>query len=206
MDSSLERLEGYDQTAMTNVLTTSGRLDAAKTETEIHLPDGRTVRVPTALLLGGNEPVGESAFRNSNDALAAGEMTRIPVVEERLEIGKRTLVTGKVLLEKQVQEYDEALDVPLAVRSYDIERVVLNRPVETAPGVRQEGETTIYPLVEEQLVLTTQLVLKEEVHVTRRDTERRDTRTVTLKRESMVVTREEVEAVAAETTAGPRAV
>ncbi len=113
----------------------------------------------------------------------------IPIVEERLEVGKRTVVSGKVLLEKHVHAYDEQLDVPLAVRTFDIERVVLNQPIEKSPEVREEGETTIYPIVEEQLVLTTQLVLKEELRVTRRDTERRDTRTVTLKRESITVTR-----------------
>jgi len=127
-------------------------------------------------------------FAAQEDRMGA-EPVMIPVIEEQLAVGKRTVVTGTVLLEKQTQEYHETLDVPLAVRTFDIERVVLNQPVDSAPAVRKEGDTTIYPVVEEQLVLTTQLVLKEEVRVTRRDTERRDTRTVTLKRESLTVTR-----------------
>lgn len=117
------------------------------------------------------------------------EKTVIPLVEEQLEIGKRTVETGVVTLRKRIEEYHETLDVPLAVRSFDIERVVLNRPVEAAPEIRHEGETTIYSLVEEQVVVTRQLILKEEVRVTRRDTERRDTRTVTLQREHLDVTR-----------------
>ena len=64
-----------------------------------------------------------------------------------------------------------------------------HQPVDAPPPVRQEGDTTVYSLVEEQLVLTKQLVLREELHVTRRDTERRDNRTVTLQRETIEVTR-----------------
>ncbi len=113
----------------------------------------------------------------------------IPLMEEHLQVGTRTVETGVVTLRKRVEEYQETLDVPLAARTFDIERVVLNRPVDKAPEVRVEGETTIYSLVEEQLVMTRQLILKEEVRVTRRDTERRDTRTVTLTREHLDVTR-----------------
>ena len=113
----------------------------------------------------------------------------IPIVEERLEVGTRTVATGKVMLQKRTEEYQETLDIPLAARSFDIERVVLNRPVDAAPEVRHEGDTTIYSLVEEQLVITRQLILKEEVRVTRRDTERIDNRTVTLTREHLDVIR-----------------
>ncbi len=113
----------------------------------------------------------------------------IPLVEERLEVGTRTVATGTVTLRKRLEEYEETLNIPLAARTFDVERVVLNRPVEKAPEVRVEGDTTIYSLVEEQLVITTQLILKEEVRVTRRDTERHDTRTVTLTREHLDVTR-----------------
>ena len=113
----------------------------------------------------------------------------IPMMEERLDIQTRERATGVVSLQKRVEEYRETLDIPLASRTFDIERVLLNRPVETAPGVRQEGDTTIYSLVEEQLVITRQLILREEVRVTRRDTEHRDTRTVTLQREHLDITR-----------------
>lgn len=122
-------------------------------------------------------------------AVRLADATTIPIVEERLDIEKRELVTGTVTLQKRVEEYHETLDIPLAARTFDIERIVLNRPVESAPEVRHEGETTIYPVVEEQLVITRQLILREEVRVTRRDTEHRDTRTVTLHREHLEVTR-----------------
>ncbi len=167
--------------AATNLLTAAGDLDPAQPSTTLRFTDGRTIVVPTALLLPDSEEL--QTTTTTEGAVA------FPIVEEQLAVGKRTIETGKVTLEKRVHEHHESLDVPLALRTYDIERVVLNQPVDVAPSIRQEGDTTIYPLVEEQLVVTTQLILKEELRITRRDTERRDTRTVTLKRESIEVTR-----------------
>ncbi len=186
--SAIESAGRSTDSATDNVLTASGELDARRTQTELRFPGGQVLRVPTAFLLKQAGRVRAESFAAQEDRMGAEPVT-IPVIEEQLAVGKRTVVTGTVLLERQTQEYHETLDVPLAVRTFDIERVVLNQPVDSPPAVRQEGDTTVYPLVEEQLVLTTQLVLKEEVRVTRRDTERRDTRTVTLKRESLTVTR-----------------
>lgn len=178
--------------ASENILTTYGEFNAAIPETDLYLPDGRLVRISTDLLLsaiGAGASANRTAFAvEAEDASTGMESVVIPIVEERLDVGKRTVATRRVLLQKHVHAYDETLDVPLAVRTFDIERVVFNKPVDAAPPVRHEGDTTIYPLVEEQLVLTTQLILKEEVRVTKRDTERRDTRTVTLRRESLSVT------------------
>ena len=184
-----------------NILQVSGELDFLQPYTELRLANGELIRLPTALLLSGAQEtyaataVSEFAApeSSSEDFLAEpierNGMTVIPVVEERLEVSRRTVATGTVRLHKTVQEYQQALDEPLAVRTFDIERIILNQPVDSAPSVRYEGDTTIYPVVEEQLILTKQLILKEEVRITRRDTERRDTQVVTLRREHLSVER-----------------
>ncbi len=178
-----------------NVLVTAGELDPGCAYTELRMADGQVVRLPTQLLLSGavqsgeymDDPVGTESGQGDGSLV-------VPVVEEQLTVGKRTVATGTVRLRKTVQEYQQALDEPLAVRTFDVERVVLNRPIETVPEVRQEGETTIYPLIEERLILTKELVLKEELRVTRRDSERRDTQVVTLRREHVVVERSSTDA------------
>lgn len=43
-----------------------------------------------------------------------------------------------------------------------------NQAVAELPGIRLEGDTTIIPVVEEQLVVEKRLVLVEEIHVVRR--------------------------------------
>jgi hypothetical protein len=56
--------------------------------------------------------------------------------------------TGKSILRKKVQEFETQLDEVLAVRSFDVERVVVDRAVQIAPEVRQEDTTIMYPIVQ----------------------------------------------------------
>ncbi len=170
-----------------NTLSVAGNLDMNASETELRFADGRIVRVPTALLQQ------EQAFGSLRPAsLSADDTILIPLVEERLEVGKRTVETGKVHLQKSSEAYDVTLNEPLAVNTWKVERVPKNEVVAEAPASRQDGSTTIYPIVEERLILTKQLVLVEEIHVTRELSERRDTQTVTLRRETLSVDREPV--------------
>jgi stress response protein YsnF len=59
---------------------------------------------------------------------------------------------------------------------------------ETLP-VREEGDVTIIPVMEERLVVRRELVLVEEVHITRRRETRALDQEVTLRRERVVVER-----------------
>ena len=49
-----------------------------------------------------------------------------------------------------------------------VERVPLGVPVDAVPAVHEEDGVLIIPVVEEQLVVTTRLILKEEIRITRR--------------------------------------
>ncbi len=177
-----------------NIATLIGDLDASLPFTELVLPNGRRVRVETLLLLGeaSEEVMVEPTLQAGSRDFIAGTAEAIPLIEEKLTVGKRTVETGKVRLIKTVDEYQEQLNEPLAVRSFEVERVILNKTVEEVPEVRHEGETTVYSVVEEQLILTKRLVLKEEVRVTLRETERVDTQVVTLRREHLAVEREDL--------------
>ena len=180
----------FELPASQNVLRVAGSFNDAAEITELRLDDGRMFRVPTSMLVETN-----SSHAVVQDNLVAGstdEQILVPVIEEHLTVGKRIVPTGTVRLHKTVQEFETALNEPLAVRTFDVERVILNQPIEEAPGVRQESNTTIYPLVEEQLILPKQRVLKEEIRVTKRDTERIDTQTVTLRREHIEVERDQI--------------
>ena len=177
-----------------NVLLASGTIDPDTAITELRLQDGRVVQLSTeALLRAGSalpRTIGYAASTTKLEEDSLPSSLLVPLVEERLQISHRTVETGKVRLQKSVQEFETQLDEVLAVRSFDVERVVLNQPVDAPPPIRQDGDTTVYPLVEEQLIVTRQLVLREELRVTRRDTERHDTRPVTLRREIIAVERE----------------
>lgn len=113
----------------------------------------------------------------------------IPVIEESLEIGRRVVETGAVRVRKVVQDVRGPLREPLTSEHVDIERVPIGRVLQEPAVVRQEGDVTIVPVVEERLVLRKELVLVEEIHLTRRREVHESSEEVTLRRESAVVER-----------------
>src|SRR5919107_488296 len=121
------------------------------------------------------------------------EAAVVPVIEEELRVGKRVVETGRVRVTKTVREREELLDEPLMREEYDVERVPIDEFVDGPVGPRQEGETLIVPVLEEVLVVEKRLVVREELRITRRQTEERETRRVTLRSEEVSVERAEVD-------------
>ena len=113
----------------------------------------------------------------------------IPVVQEQLEVGKRERETGKVRVTKSSHRQIRHIEVPLSNEEIDVVRVAKNEVVADPPPVREEGDTTIIPVLEEEIVIQKRLVLREEVHVTRRHAERNFTEDIPLKVESVTVER-----------------
>ena len=113
----------------------------------------------------------------------------IPIVEEEIVTGARPVKTGSVRVDKRVEKHVRKIDMPLLHEEVEVKRVPVNRVVTVAPQVRTEGDTTIVPIVEEELVVTKRLLLKEELHLTRRRTRNRYVRDVELQRETAEVRR-----------------
>src|ERR1051325_2512596 len=111
----------------------------------------------------------------------------IPIVEEEIVTGARPVKTGSVRVDKRVEKHVRKIEMPLLHEAVEVKRVPVNRVVTVAPQVRTEGDTTIVPIVEEELVVTKRLLLKEELHLTRRRTRNRYVRDVELKRETAEV-------------------
>ena len=168
------------------MLSILGELNTREAVTELRFSDGRVVSIPTAMLAAeqGNALPEDNPTQQENGI-------RVPLVAEQLDVAKQTVVTGRVLLEKTVDAYDVTLDEPLAATSWTVERVALGQVVRTVPVVRQEDATTIYPILEERMVLTKELILVEEIRVTPAALERRAPRTFTLRRENLQVRRED---------------
>jgi len=115
------------------------------------------------------------------------QTTVIPIIEEEVLINKRQVETGKVRIKKVVQEQQETVDVPLLREEIEVKRVPVNRPVDSPVAVRQEGDTLILSVLEEVLVVQKQLLLKEEVHIITKRSERHQPEQVTLRREEVIV-------------------
>ncbi len=188
--------------------------DVGTTQVLLQLTDGTQFMVPSDLL----SPEGEGRYllsvslreyaRNPDAELTSSaeqsavdtavttpqadleDQAVIQLAEETLKVGKRTVERGQVRVVKRVVERQETVDQALLREEVTVEHVPINQVVEQAAPVRYEGDTTIIPLYEEVLVFEKRLMLVEEVRVTRRQTERRDPQTVTLRREEVVVERD----------------
>ncbi|MCC7451191.1 MAG: YsnF/AvaK domain-containing protein [Anaerolineae bacterium] len=115
------------------------------------------------------------------------EEIAIPVVAEKLQVEKEAVARGTVRIRKTVHEHEETVDVPLSHEEVQVERVPVNRMIEGDVQVRYDGDTMIIPIVEEVLVVETRLMLKEELHITKRRVTENHPQTVTLRSEEATV-------------------
>lgn len=122
----------------------------------------------------------------------------IPVLEEIARIEKREVETGRVRLHKSVRERDETVEVLLRQEDIEVERVPVGRVVSEAPAPWQDGDTYVVPILEEVLVVEKRLVVKEELRVRRKATERTQREVVRLRTEEV-----QVETVPPAPPAGP---
>jgi stress response protein YsnF len=85
------------------------------------------------------------------------------------------------------------IDVPLSRERVEVERIAIGREIEAIPPRRQEGDTTIVPVVEEVVVVRRTLVLKEELHIRHVRSTEQHRENVTLRRQEAVIDRLPVE-------------
>ena len=122
--------------------------------------------------------------------VATGEAIVVPVVQEEVRIEKQALETGRTSIRISPTTHQESLSVELTDYLANIERVPVNRVVDSVAPVRQEGEVTIIPVYEEVVVMQKQLVLKEELRISRKPLRRTERQNVELRSEQVEVRRD----------------
>ena len=115
---------------------------------------------------------------------------RIPVIEERARVDKEVVERGVVRISTSSRDSEQVLEEVLRHEEVDIRRVALNEEVEGMPEIRQEGDVTVIPIVEERAVIVKKLVLVEELYVRRRKIEEIVRIPVTLHSTEVLVERE----------------
>jgi uncharacterized protein (TIGR02271 family) len=113
----------------------------------------------------------------------------IPVVEETLEIHKRVVQGGGVRVRAVTDLVEEIARIQLEHDRVEVTRVPVDRVVDAAPEIRTEGDVTIVPVLEEVMVTTKRLLLKEELRIRRHPTTETVEAPVTLRKQRAVVER-----------------
>ena len=99
-----------------------------------------------------------------------GDEDVLPLVEEEVRVGTRAVTTGRVTVRTITETVEDVARVALAGAEVEVERIPVGRRVDAPPPVREENGVVIVPVLEEVAVVETRLVLREELHIRRRDT------------------------------------
>ncbi|PRY92039.1 uncharacterized protein DUF2382 [Hasllibacter halocynthiae] len=109
----------------------------------------------------------------------------LPLAEERASVGKVTRERVAARIALRTEAHEVAVEDTLRQERLGIERVPVDRIVDTPPQSREEGGVTVIPVVEEVLVRQYRVI--EELRVTRAAEEVPYRETVTLRRQTATV-------------------
>lgn len=121
--------------------------------------------------------------------VAKTDDAQLRLVAEELAVTKELRETGRARIATHTREREALVDENLIHEHVEFETVPVGQRVFVMPIVRQEGDTTIVPIVEEVLYTERRLMLKEEIRITRVRTTERYQEPVTLRYQEAVVTR-----------------
>jgi stress response protein YsnF len=140
------------------------------------------------------KPGGESSAKHLNMSernCTSAETVTLSLMEERVEIKKRVVTTGKVRVVTHTETVEEVARAVLDGQEANVETIDLDQPVTgPAPTVRTEDGVTIIPVLEEILFVEKRLVLKREVRIRLKPTSQTVAVPIRLRKQRVKVERE----------------
>ena len=116
----------------------------------------------------------------------------LPLHDESVSVSKVKRTTGRVRVSTETVQRVETLRHVLEGEEIEIERVPKDEIVTAAPVVRQEGDVTVIPVLEEVLFVEKRLVLREEVRIRRKAVAAPVEESVALRSERLSIERDAV--------------
>jgi uncharacterized protein (TIGR02271 family) len=112
------------------------------------------------------------------------EETRLPLMEEELEVRKVVRETGRVQVRKDVVAEDKQVSVPVMREEVRVERIPAGREAAPALGDSAWKESTVsVPVREEEVEVVKRPVVREELRISRTPVQEKRTARETVKRE-----------------------
>ncbi len=148
-------------------------------------------------------PVEEAVSSPNTSNTVKQEELRIPLHREEVVLSRLKRELAVVRVATQTRSREQFVEAELAHERVEIERVPLGHVVEAVPPIREEGDVTIMPVVEEIVVTERRLILREEVRIRRIRSTEHHRETVTLRMQEAMITRTPIEAPATGTVPVP---
>ena len=194
MDQSAEQVVVVDQDGVRGTIDPQVLARRDQKEVLITYNGDRHVQAPLSMLQRKADgsytlPLRLSTLETNARFLQTGEETVIPVVEEEAHLEKRLVERNRTRITKQVHTEEETIETPLRQERVQVERVPVERIIDSPVTSHYDGDTLVIPVMEEVLIIKKKLFLKEEVRVTKYVGEIEHQETVTLRKEAVTVER-----------------
>ncbi len=194
MDQSAEQVVVVDQDGVRGTIDPQVLARRDQKEVLITYNGDRHVQAPLSMLQRKADgsytlPLRLSTLETNARFLQTGEETVIPVVEEEAHLEKRLVERNRTRITKQVHTEEETIETPLRQERVQVERVPVERIIDSPLTSHYDGDTLVIPVMEEVLIIEKKLFLKEEVRVTKYVGEIEHQETVTLRKEAVTVER-----------------
>jgi uncharacterized protein (TIGR02271 family) len=134
---------------------------------------------------------------------ASAVSASLSLLEEQLSVVRQRIDGDTIRVSTVTSTTEEHVAEEISHERIEVEHIAIGRHVDTAPPVREEGEVTIIPVVEEILIIEKRLFLKEEVHIRRVRVPATHRETITLRKQDVVVERTKPETSQSATRSRP---
>lgn len=118
---------------------------------------------------------------------------RIERIAEQLTVSKERVITGQVHVHRSTIHKHVPVNLMLTSLNAEVDVVNVGRYVDMPPQSREEGNVTIIPIYEEHIEIVKKIFLKQEVRITKKQTEEPFNQQVELKEHIITVTRDNKE-------------
>lgn len=115
----------------------------------------------------------------------------LPLYSEEITVSRRKIEKAIVRVATVTHTREAVVDEQLTHQRVEVEHVAIGRAIKTIPPVREEGDVTIIPVVEEIVVVERRLILKEEVRLRKVRVTEQHLETVVLREQDALITRTE---------------
>lgn len=117
----------------------------------------------------------------------------VTLAEERLELGTKKVVDRRVRITRAMRVDEKNITAELTQENADIKRFAKNEVLEAQniPQIRQEGDVTIIPIIEERVEIIKHYVLTEEIHIIKKRSTERHQEIITLRSQEIIISTED---------------
>ena len=117
----------------------------------------------------------------------------VTLAEERLELGTKKVVDRRVRITRATRVDEKNITAELTQENADIKRFAKNEVLEAQniPQIRQEGDVTIIPIIEERVEIIKHYVLIEEIHIIKKRSTERHQEIITLRSQEIIISTED---------------